>query len=623
MKVRYGVGRKLGNTLLTNPGVFMKKRQHSLPVYHMMLMVLLCIMFFIITAYHESSSTLSTLLKQSMERNVVFQAAEHALYIHNSLEDLKNAVDKIAMNTEIRSMKWSKQQPVLVAESNQMGVESIQIAKLDGSAQSTLGYQEDIKDREYFKNAINGLSSISEPFERPYDGKKVLMYTVPIYDSHMKVNGVLVANFELQFLDAIVKNKEIGSTSQCYIVNRSGDLLFSPATVQDNADIFKVLDQRFNKIGNLSSQRLFEESSGYFDNGTSEQFVVFRPIMDTEWFLVLLIDRNEMLRGLDNVNDRIRTILIVLSIFTVVFVIHGYRYYRQKRKLINLQEVTENNARLLMETKEIDSKRAEFFANISHELRTPLNVILSSLQLLNLQMKNKQSIEKETIRKHFGLIKRNSLRLNRLINNLIDTTRIHSNFYELHVSQCNIVQLVRDIVLSVEDYVAKKGITLNFFTGTQQKIISCDIDKVERILLNLLSNAIKFTDEGGRISIFLNDHESMVFLSVEDTGVGIPKDKIDHIFTRYQQVDKNFTKYYEGSGIGLSLVKSMVEMHGGTIRVESEPGKGSKFIIGLPVFQDVQNDGVDHQAFDRNQFNQRLQMEMAEIFSQDNIDNEA
>lgn len=580
-------------------------------------------MVFFIAVYHESFSTLSILLKQSMEQNVISQAAEHALYIHNSFDGLKNSVDKIAMKTEIRSMKWSEQQPVLVDDCNQMGIESIQIAKPDGLAYSTLEYQEDIKDKEYFKNAINGLTSISDPIERAYDGKKVLLYTVPVYDTFWQVSGVLVANFELQFLEGIVKDNGIGSSGHCYIINRYGDLLFSPATVQNNADIIKAINQRFSRNGNFFSEQLYEESYGYFEDGTTEQFVVFRPIMDTEWFLVLMIDRKELLHELDNVNDRINIILIVLSIFTVLFVIYALRYYRQQKKLINLQEVTENNARLLMETKEIDSKRAEFFANISHELRTPLNVILSSIQLLNLQMKNKSSIEKETIRKHFGLIKRNSLRLNRLINNLIDTTRIHSNFYQLHVSQCNIVQLVREIVQSVEDYVAKKDITLSFFTDAQQKIISCDIDKVERIILNLLSNAIKFTDAGGRISIFLNAHETMVFLSVEDTGVGIPQDRLDQIFTRYHQVEKTFTRNYEGSGIGLSLVKSMVEMHGGTIRVESEPGKGSKFIVGLPVVQDERNDAEDYQAFDRNQFNQRLQMEMAELFSLENNDNEA
>jgi signal transduction histidine kinase len=151
-------------------------------------------------------------------------------------------------------------------------------------------------------------------------------------------------------------------------------------------------------------------------------------------------------------------------------------------------------------------------------------------------------------------------------------------------------------------------------------MITCDVDKVERILLNLLSNAIKFTDEGGRISIFLNDEGNHITLSVEDTGVGIPQDKLQQIFARFHQVDKTFARNYEGSGIGLSLVKSMVEMHGGTISVISDQGKGSKFMVRLPVYQAGLEHTEKEYQYDRNQFNQRIQIEMSDFFPQSGTD---
>lgn len=601
----------------------MNKRQTSIRIYQIMLMVLLISLIFFIVVYFRSISTLSGALKESLEGNAVLRATENAMLVHSELESLKSAVRNIGMISEIQSMVWKTQQLVLEEECERLGIESIQIVKPDGSARSTLNYQENVAESTAFKKAMEGLVWVSDPMERSYDGKKVFLCSTPVYDKNRRVIGALIAHMELRFFDGVFHKMEKGSKESCFIIDRHGELLSYSPMAQVDADFCRMISQHFALDEDHGVGRLLDKASGYLPYGDSERFVAIRSVMDTEWYLVQTIERGELLYELDAAGKRRLAMITVMTLFTVLFTIYAFLYYQQQQTLFNLQEATEKSSLLLKETKEVDKTRIEFFANISHELRTPLNVILSSIQLLSMQMKNDPVFENETFRKYFGMIKRNTLRLSRLISNLIDTTRIQSSFYELHASQCDIVRLVREISLSVEGYVRKKGITLNFFTDVQQKIIICDIDKVERILLNLLSNAIKFTDEGGRISVFLNDQGSMVQLTVEDTGIGIPQDKLDQIFARYQKVEKTRTKNYEGSGIGLSLVKSMVEIHGGTIRVISETGKGSKFVIGLPVYQDVREDEIDYLIYDRTQFQQRLQMEMAEFLSLDNTGNDA
>lgn len=249
-----------------------------------------------------------------------------------------------------------------------------------------------------------------------------------------------------------------------------------------------------------------------------------------------------------------------------------------------LQRKMEEQTRQLNEAMEYERLRTEFFANISHELRTPINVILSTLQLCGLKINSiGQGEEIEKLKRHIVVMKQNCYRLIRLINNLIDVTKIDSGYFQLNLNNYNIVSIVEEITLSVAEYIENKGISLIFDTDVEEKILACDPDKIERIILNLISNAVKFTESGGEILVTMYDKGKSIGISVKDTGIGIPKEKQKQIFDRFVQVDKSLTRTREGSGIGLSLVKSLVEMHKGTIIVNSRYGKGSEFIIDIPV----------------------------------------
>lgn len=276
----------------------------------------------------------------------------------------------------------------------------------------------------------------------------------------------------------------------------------------------------------------------------------------------------------------------------------------------------EENAMLLSEIKEYEELRNVFFANLSHELRTPLNVIFSAQQMMNLIV-SKQTCGscKEQITKYNKIVKQNCFRLIRLIGNLIDITKIDAQYFEISKKNCDIVRVVESITLSVAVYIKDKDIELSFETDLQERIIACDPDKIERIMLNLLSNAVKFTPQQGKIYVSMKLTPGYVSISVKDTGIGISKEMQQVVFERFVQADKSTTRNREGSGIGLSLVKSLVDLHQGKIYINSEPGQGSEFVVEIPDEVNPMEDCIACSKDDNGQNIDRIHIEFSDIYS--------
>jgi len=264
------------------------------------------------------------------------------------------------------------------------------------------------------------------------------------------------------------------------------------------------------------------------------------------------------------------------------------------------------------EMMEYDRIKTEFLANISHELKTPINVILGSLQLVD-KYEDDFISNPYKFRKLVRTMKQNCFRLLRLINNLIDITKIDSGYFKINLENSDIVKVVEDITLSVANYIENKGVELIFDTNIEEKIMAFDPEKLERILLNLLSNALKFTSKEDRIDVIVLDKGNEVVIEVKDTGIGIPKEQQERIFDRFIQVDKSLTRDHEGSGIGLSLVKSLVEMHEGNITLKSKYGEGSSFIINIPSNLIIEDNEADLQLAVQNNIYENITIERIRI----------
>jgi PAS domain S-box-containing protein len=240
------------------------------------------------------------------------------------------------------------------------------------------------------------------------------------------------------------------------------------------------------------------------------------------------------------------------------------------------------------ETEKALEMKDEFLSIISHEFKTPITVINSAIQVMEVICNNELSVKaKEFLRK----IKQNSNRQLRLVNNLIDITRLKSGYLKNNKKNMDIVLITRLITESITIYAAQKGIQLTFYSTLKAKLIGIDEEKYERILLNLLSNAVKFTPKGKSITVKVYqkivNRKCKVCLQIRDKGIGIPANKQELIFEKFGQVDKSFNRQAEGAGIGLYLVKLLVELIDGEIKLESKEGKGSTFTITLPIIKEA------------------------------------
>ncbi|MBC8988279.1 response regulator [Pedobacter sp. N36a] len=245
---------------------------------------------------------------------------------------------------------------------------------------------------------------------------------------------------------------------------------------------------------------------------------------------------------------------------------------------------------------DLDVLKIKFLTNVSHEFRTPLSLIITPMEKLIRQTTDEHKKEQ------MKMVQRNSRRLLNLVNQLLDFRRMEVKELKLQVTSGDIVGFVKELTLSFTDIAEKKNIELQFETDLKGLVTQFDHDKIERILFNLLSNAFKFTPEGGAVYVRLNTQkntpsQTFLVLKVEDTGIGIERNKVDQIFERFFQNDVPGSMVNQGSGIGLSITKEFVNLHGGTIEVESKPDEGSIFTVRLPLADRVEATSGKDQKF--------------------------
>jgi GAF domain-containing protein/response regulator RpfG family c-di-GMP phosphodiesterase len=224
---------------------------------------------------------------------------------------------------------------------------------------------------------------------------------------------------------------------------------------------------------------------------------------------------------------------------------------------------------------ELDQQKTEFFQNVSHEFRTPLTLTIGPLESAVAQNEG-LSYDQSVI------ALRNSRRLLRLVNQLLDLQRLDAGRMQPKFRPCNLLEFVSQVVGSFDAFCEKKQISL--LPQLQDcPAVFLDLEKFDKVLYNLLSNAIKFTETGGKIEVVLRQEGDHCLMQVKDTGMGIRPDQIPHLFDRFRQADGSASRSHEGSGLGLSLVKELVEMHGGKVTVESTYGEGTTFSVWLQI----------------------------------------
>lgn len=276
-----------------------------------------------------------------------------------------------------------------------------------------------------------------------------------------------------------------------------------------------------------------------------------------------------------------RNLVILIWVIFLLFII-GSLYSIQG--FIATKRIAKKKNLLLLESLEREKIRSDFIVTISHELRTPLNIIKNGANILKLKVKSDTFNEDYYLDKLDSII-RNSNRLHKYINNLIDISKFEMNEVVLNLSCQNIVSVVEDTVGNIIDLAQSRGLTVVFDTEEEEILMDTDVEKIQRVLLNILSNAIKFSKEIGYINIFIYKKDGFVVITIEDNGVGMSEDLVEHVFEKFKRADNQngFIREQEGSGLGLTIVKNLVNLMGGDISITSALGLGTTVIVRLPI----------------------------------------
>lgn len=414
----------------------------------------------------------------------------------------------------------------------------------------------------------------------------------------LEIDKVVSKRYGEVFIVRISQNKEIIKLKKeieeknilfDIITKKAGDLI---TIVDNNKNIKYVNDESCNVLGYIRGEIIGKNLDEIVKGSTD--------ILHTNKFQeISLRCKNGEMIDTETISSPIREnsedgwILIARNI--------TYR-----RDLKNLKEKYD-------EVKVHNKLKSNFFANLSHELKTPLNIFYSIIQVLDLNVEKDEDDFKQLYKKYNKGLKVNFYRMFKMITNLIDLTKFDSNLEKVKFNNYDIVKLCEDISLSVITYAEQKNIKIVFDTEKEEEIIRCNGEYMERIMLNILSNAIKFTPRGGEIFINLFFDSEFVHIKIKDSGIGVPKEKIDSIFEKFVRVDKSFSRENEGSGIGLSIVKSLVELLEGEISLKSEENKGSEFTVSLPNIKLNEKD-LYEMPTDHIVDSQKITLELSDIY---------
>jgi PAS domain S-box-containing protein len=269
-----------------------------------------------------------------------------------------------------------------------------------------------------------------------------------------------------------------------------------------------------------------------------------------------------------------------------------------------LHDAERREVLLLQETIEL---KDNFITTITHEFKTPIAIINAAVQTMEIVCRDEIT---DKMKAYLSKIRQNSLRQQRLVENLLDITMLKAGRMRTNYKNVEIVSFTKEIIDSVKSYAGQKSLRLTFQSSCDSIVVSTDVDKYERILLNLLSNAIKFTPAENSINVVLYRCGANLKIDIKDRGIGIAEDKKVLIFEQFGQADTSFTRQAEGAGIGLYLVKLLVESLDGKIFVTSEEGYGSTFSLSLPI---VQNESQHSHKINGKKILQAASLEFSDI----------
>ncbi|WP_052356788.1 PAS domain-containing sensor histidine kinase [[Clostridium] dakarense] len=452
-----------------------------------------------------------------------------------------------------------------------------------------------VSDQKILNKELDKISTLTFINDRCYNAS---LY--PIYDKNKEIIGTIGLCIDMNESQSANDEAQVQKKMLELISDNIPDHIF----FKDSNGIFKHCNENFAKVYKCTKEEIIGKSEDEISIKNDENYIRYKE----EDAKVCSTKRKIISEGVELLRD-------------------GSKVYTETIKVPFIDEngmvggvlgICRDISHRKEAEVEFERLRMEFFANLSHEFRTPLNLIFSSIQLLDIKLEQCKDCEEnyhsiKGYEKYINIIRQNGYRLLKLVNNLIDSTRLDVGSVEYSPKNYDIVNYVENIFDSVVKFANQNSINMIFDTMVEEHIVAFDLDKMERIILNLISNAIKFNKRNGIIEVNINCDDKFVEIEVKDTGIGIPNDKLGEVFEKFKQANNRMTKVNEGSGIGLSLVKSLVDLHNGKIEVESEIGEYTKFTVKIPnvlVKEDIYINDENHSS----KYIENIQVEFSDIY---------
>ena len=457
------------------------------------------------------------------------------------------------------------------------------------------------RKNRYLQNIINQLDEQAKMIiktdlalnkvQEELDKKIIGLYT--LHELGKKINSTL----NIEDLFALIKPalvSKLGYSNALIVLKDkySGKISVKSAIGYSDNEIKKI-ETRLNK-GDFASP-LLRKSKFLLVNTDMKKIEhedIFSDIFKTDSFLTAPIVARNLAVGfilmgnpsnyakltegdvelLSVLTSQIGTAIENTSLYTELFDSHQDLERRVKERTQELDRLNEELQRL-------NKMKSDFVSAVSHELRTPLTSIKGYASILMTgKLGEVAPAQKERLQK----IDKHSNSLTRLVNNLLDIARIESGRMQMDTREISVKETLDSVMDIIAPQAKEKNITLKINVKIKPDRIKADPTQLERVFINLLGNAVKFTPEKGKITISCHDKKDLVEFSIEDTGMGIPKEDVEKVFEEFFRSDNALGQKVKGTGLGLSLVKKMIEAHKGRIRVESELEKGTKFTFSIP-----------------------------------------
>ncbi|XZO04208.1 MAG: ATP-binding protein [Microcoleus sp.] len=530
----------------------------------------------------------------------------------------------------------------------------------------------------YTLAALEGKPTWSSVYVSFLEPTLILSALKPVYNSQKQLEGVLVTALRLDAIGQFLNGLKIGKSGQTFIVDKNGILLATSTsekpfrTKNNQKELFKVTESS-DAVTQATAKYLatkFEDlhqiensqQINFAING-KQQFLKVLPFKDgkgLDWLIVVVVPEADFMAQID-ANTR-TTVLLCLAALAMATVVGIWTSRWIVKPILELKDAAtalsegqfDRTVKLdrsdelgilatafnsmaaqlqasftALETKNselqrLDKLKDEFLANTSHELRTPLNGIIGIAESL---IDGATGTLPEKTNMNLALISSSGKRLSSLINDILDFSQLKHKTLDLQIKPVGIREIVYIILTLSKPSVGNKNLLLINSISPELPPVAADENRLEQILYNLIGNAIKFT-ESGNVEIsaeLLRNNEkssipsSQVAITVSDTGIGIAEEKLERIFESFEQADGSTAREFGGTGLGLAVVKQLVELHGGQIRVSSTVGVGSQFTFTLPVSETQPEASSRYPLLgegDRNLINHQVTAELPMIHSQ-------